>query len=277
MWEWSSAPRVIVHMRKLSLRTSLALVLLLSIPAFGAPKCQQDYTYEALDRKTCVITGYHGPPGAVVIPQKLNGLKVVEIGAGAFDEFIGLTQVTIPEGVCHIGDAAFSGCEMTNLTIPRSVKSIGDYAFAYCYQLTDVSIEGGLEEIGDSAFSVCTALSSITIPSGVTNIGSSAFHYCTSLSVVRFMGDAPNVEEWAFDSCWSAVAYACPGSIGWDDFTAKTGIPVVMLDKHDWEQAQRRKCFLLVHPRPRLRSGPETGGWNRSDMRRAEEDKGRQP
>ena len=57
------------------------------------------------------VTGYSGPPGAVVIPDRMFGLPVVAIDHGAFRR-TRVTSVSIPTGVTNIGEYAFDGCCM---------------------------------------------------------------------------------------------------------------------------------------------------------------------
>ena len=55
-----------------------------------------------------VITNYKGESSDVVIPGKIQGRPVTEIGEGAF-RGCGLTSVVIPQSVSFIGESAFSG------------------------------------------------------------------------------------------------------------------------------------------------------------------------
>ena len=64
----------------------------------------------------------------LLIPEKINGITVNEIGERAF-ALCNLTSVVIPEGVKSIGFYAFSSNSLTSITIPKSVKSVASYAF----------------------------------------------------------------------------------------------------------------------------------------------------
>ncbi|MBR5371660.1 MAG: leucine-rich repeat domain-containing protein [Oscillospiraceae bacterium] len=63
-------------------------------------------------------------------------------------------EVTVPEGVKSIGEAAFEVCkDLTAVTIPESVTSIGPYAFLMCRCLDSVILEGDTPPVlGDDAF-----------------------------------------------------------------------------------------------------------------------------
>ena len=70
---------------------------------------------------------------STVIPS-----SVESIGLYAFSR-LGITEITIPEGVISIAPWAFENCSgLTNVTIPSSVKYIDLEAFGNCYSLKDV-------------------------------------------------------------------------------------------------------------------------------------------
>ena len=122
----------------------------------------------------------------------------------AFNKCIALTDITIPNSVTSIGDAAFNGCTgLTNVTIGNSVTSIGTKVFYGCSSLTNVTIPNSVTSIGQSAFNCCTGLASVTIPSSVTSIRQSAFGGCTGLASVTIPSSVINIENKAFDGCTS--------------------------------------------------------------------------
>ena len=81
--------------------------------------------------------------GNLVIPEKINGKKVVAIDNDVFFECTGITSVSIPEGVTKIGGLAFRNCSnVRTVNLPGSLVYIGQYAFEGCGALTDVNYNG---------------------------------------------------------------------------------------------------------------------------------------
>ena len=74
----------------------------------------------------------------IIIPEKVKGNDGVEyivtsLGERCFEEFRGLTSITIPSSVTSLGGHCFDGCRgLTSITIPSSVTSLGDHCFSDC-------------------------------------------------------------------------------------------------------------------------------------------------
>ncbi|MBN1462008.1 MAG: leucine-rich repeat domain-containing protein [Armatimonadetes bacterium] len=87
-----------------------------------------------------------GLTALVVLPKSLTAIK-----EGAFEGCVGLTSITIPEGVVSIDKRAFKGCiGLTSLTIPDSVASIAASAFEGCSGLPQRTKRGVLEGVDPS-------------------------------------------------------------------------------------------------------------------------------
>lgn len=103
----------------------------------------------------------------VIIPEYINGVKVVAIAEGAF-----------------------KGTGIESVVIPSTVKTIEQKAFFSCASLKSVVIGDGVEHIADGAFLGCTSLTSVTISGSVKSIGDRAFFSCGNLKTVYYHGTA---------------------------------------------------------------------------------------
>ncbi len=160
----------------------------------------------------------HGFKGKYVIP---DGVKT--IGALAFRNCTGLTEIVIPESVTCIGESAFSGCGgLTQLTVPEGVTSIGENAFSDCRGLTDITIPGNVKNISKNAFSGCLALKRAVFMEGVEEIGSKAFFHCEKLTELSIPVSMKKIDWEAFSECPSLERIVvAPDS---DSFTVRDGV-----------------------------------------------------
>ncbi|MBO5907374.1 MAG: leucine-rich repeat protein [Clostridia bacterium] len=174
----------------------------------------------------------------IVIPEKIDGVGITEIGANAFKNCSNLVSATIPDNITSIGSYAFYGCAglekihfnataMKDLSsgnyvfynagangngikvvIGKNVTKIPAYLFchyssSYSPKITSVEFEEGsvCESIGKYAFYGCVNLTSVTIPDGVTNISDYAFYYCSSLTSVTIPYSVISIGNYAFYRC----------------------------------------------------------------------------
>ncbi|MBO5287236.1 MAG: leucine-rich repeat protein [Clostridia bacterium] len=114
-----------------------------------------------------------------IIPEEIDGKKIVSIGNNAFMKCKTIKSVTIPNGVTSIGEYAFQDCSsLASISIPDSVTNIGAYAFDGCESLKNISIPNSVTSIGGYAFRGCRYLSSVVIPKSVVSMGYSVFYNC---------------------------------------------------------------------------------------------------
>lgn len=171
-----------------------------------------NFKYTVLDENSVALTEVVDKTilGDEIIPEEIDGKKVVQIGerafyncykmtniqipntvtvikANAFNSCYSLQKLEMPDSVTTIETRAFSGdCAITEIKLSKSLTSIPLYAFSGCASLKSVEIPEGVIEIGDFAFANCSSLEEATIPKSVTNpyLGGS-FRGCTSLKTIK--------------------------------------------------------------------------------------------
>jgi len=100
-----------------------------------------------------------------------------------------LIEAIVPEGVLHIADSAFAGCEqLERLRLPRSLREIGRWAFSGCRQLTHISLPPHVRSIGAWAFEHCHGLTEALLPPELTMLDENAFFGCSSLRTLALSG-----------------------------------------------------------------------------------------
>lgn len=96
------------------------------------------------------------------------------------------------------GELYLNGTPVTELTIPEGVGHIGSHVFYGCYHVTTLTVPEGLTDIGAEAFGRCSRLTSVTLPSSLSYVGEHAFPYnsntlqFTVKNGVRYLGNAEN-------------------------------------------------------------------------------------
>ena len=155
------------------------------------------------------------PTGEIIIPAtftwKTTTYTVTSIASTAYWYGGGITAVSLPNTLTHIGDAAFIGTGLTSVTIPSSVTSIEDGAFALCGNLSSVTLEEGLTALGTQMFQGDNSLTEITIPNSITNLPAGVLSSCQNLVSVTLGTGVDTIEHNAFsgsDSLARLVIYA---------------------------------------------------------------------
>ena len=113
----------------------------------------------------------------------------------------------VPNCVTRIEELAFFDCVgLTGITVPEGLISIGPSVFAHCIGLKEVVIPNSVTSIGDTAFTVCSELTTITIGSGVTTIGIMAFVSCSALTTIYNYATTPQEVD---DKTFFNIAPVC--------------------------------------------------------------------
>lgn len=142
--------------------------------------------------KTELVLFPRAKKGAYKIP---NSVKYLE--SNAFENCMGLTNVTLSNKMEKVGIAAFKNCiGLKSMVIPKNVTEIGYKAFLNCMGMTSVTLHDGVSFIDMSAFEGCSSLKSITIPSRVRKLDISVFAGCRGLKSITCKSVAPPEITW---------------------------------------------------------------------------------
>lgn len=123
------------------------------------------------------------------------------LGARLYVDGTEMTDLTFPDGVTTISDWAFCGYRWAwNITIGNGVTHIGGAAFRES-SVREVTIGDSVTEIDTAAFMYCESLRSITIGKNVTYVAEAAFHGCTFLETVTITSSRTELCAPPFDGC----------------------------------------------------------------------------
>ena len=97
---------------------------------YDLPAEEIDYCLSP-DRQSYIILGVKSSKyGVIIIPNEIDGLKVVRVAENAFKNSKDIDTVILPDTLEEISENAFLGSSIRKIYIPDSVKLIGEYAFS---------------------------------------------------------------------------------------------------------------------------------------------------
>jgi hypothetical protein len=146
----------------------------------------------------------------------INGkeYRVVSVADSSFVDDSLAVSIHIPEGVEHVGEAAFrSISNVTLLNVPNSVKYIGKEAFMGMDNLAHLFIGNGIDTIYERTFACDTSLVRVEIPEGVKTLKLDAFTGCWSLKYVNLPSTLTTIERGVFYECTSLEEIVLPASV----------------------------------------------------------------
>ena len=182
---------------------------------------EYEYGFASGDRDSIILTEYLGSEKKVIIPETLDGYKVIglsatfaakdveevhipstmkSIGRLAFYRTKNLKKVVIPEGVESIAEEAFAESGLKSIVLPKSIKILYRRAFADS-ELTEIILPENLETMRDQVFLNCTNLKSVVIPGSISTWERGVFTGCTSLEKVVISEGITEIGDEAFSRC----------------------------------------------------------------------------
>lgn len=126
--------------------------------------------------------------------------KLKTIGDNAFDNRFLTGPLVLPEGLDSIGKEAFQKNYITEVTIPESVRGIGQAAFYDNQSLQSATLNNKMETIVRSLFNNCKKLAVVHGGKNVKNIVYRAFYSCDSLRSIKDVVPV-TIDREAFSNC----------------------------------------------------------------------------
>ena len=165
--------------------------------------------------KSVTYIGSHAFDNTPWLSLKRYEDPLVIINGIVIDGYLCEGEVTIPDNVTAIGDAAFSHTTspITSINMPNSIKYIGKYAFSTCKEIESITLPKNLETISKEAFSGCTNLKSVTFSNSVKTIEENAFMGCTSLESIELPEGLLELGSSPFLDCKSLKRAYLPGTL----------------------------------------------------------------
>ena len=184
----------------------------------GTPK--PVFTYSLDDDGNATITGYTGNVSALVIPDEIDGHKVIALGDNAFKGKKLLEYVEIPNSVVKIGSYVFANTSLTDLKLPEKLTYLGDCVLSGNTGVTEIAIpktltyaghgpfresnvqkailEKGMTTIPSYLFNQDKTLTQVTIPDTVTKIEGVVFNECKKLESINLPNNVNEIRDYVF-------------------------------------------------------------------------------
>lgn len=211
------------------------------------------YEYEETSRGLRILKYVDFDEPVVVVPNIIEGKKVIAVGNYAFKGCVGIEKVIVSDGIEILGNGAFLNCRglkevslpetlrgigstdatgcpkilgseikyegafeysgLETVTVPAGVKYMGENSFAGCGQLKRAVLPDTLKEIRENTFRWCKSLREIVWPQELDVIRISAFEGCDNLQTVDLPEGMTSIEEGAFAGCKSLESIYIPDSV----------------------------------------------------------------
>lgn len=160
------------------------------------------YLWQCLPSGTARVLRVYAADGAIVIPDRLDGHLVAEVGAYCFSDSEHLPEVSIRETEIRSGAGdpmhfhLIAGSDLESLILPDSVVGVKDFAFYNCRKLQKLQIGRKTRKIGSDVFMNCSSLQTIEIRCGVEEASGVAMilQQISTEIVIHFMGGPQSSE-----------------------------------------------------------------------------------
>lgn len=184
--------------------------------------------YYIVDNAYIVIDGYNGTSKDLIVPDTINGLKVIGINEMAFSNNTTIETVELPDSLCFIREAIFANCPnlekiiYPNSNLRRIKELFGTEYFDDSYLNNSWYIPNKLAYLeigsksGEISYEFCSEMQSlkeVVIKEGVSTICSSAFWNCESLVKVKLPKSLTTIEAYVFECNHNLVDLVIPRNV----------------------------------------------------------------
>ncbi len=162
---------------------------------------------------------------------KWSAKAIEAVGASAFENCVGLTEIIVPDTVVSVGDRAFSGCtKVETLTVGTNVLSMGSNAFTnvgfdgltFSLQTIDYNAVAANDLLGNLSVFTNTYLLRgedkgvcLRIGRQVTTVPDYLFFGCDQITSVAFAREPmlKRIGKYAFSTCINLESVVLPASL----------------------------------------------------------------
>ena len=208
----------------------------------GVCMVSDDWPTPAIDKSTT---------GSVTIPSEVEGLKVTEIGFGAFCDCTGITSVSIPNTITEISSFSFAYCKsLETINIPNTVTRLGDLAFSWCTSLETITGIASLEYVGEYAFNNTPWYDNL--PDGLIYIGRALYEYKGTMpdnTSVTVKEGTKSITKYAFWDCEGLTSINIPASVievGYGLFAYCPNLASITVTAGNEKYDSRSNCNAIV-------------------------------
>ena len=136
---------------------------------------------------------------SIVIPETIDGMPVVAIGARAF-RLTSIVDIRIGGNIRRIEDEAFSHCgKLISVKWNCKCNAIPAFCFYKCTNLKNFDFSG-IEKIGIYAFGK-SGLQEVFLPENIKNIEGGTFKECSGLRFVAWNCACDVIPAYCFSEC----------------------------------------------------------------------------
>lgn len=151
--------------------------------------------YEVIDQvaNTLSFVGTESnKTGNIVIPKEWGDgkgitFKVTKVGGNEGYRCVGVTNVTLPEGITEIGISSFTGAELKTLNIPASVNKISHTAFYRVSELPKFTVASGSQDFSDDGHGALYSKDKkelYAVPTNADNVSSGTYTVNTNVEKI---------------------------------------------------------------------------------------------